>query len=365
LKPKQSSLDSTDESRPSVLLLGPSRGLGGGIERYAETLESAFAQHHVDVHRIDLYNSSTGPKISAHRRLAMRCRSYLTGREAPPNVVIMHRGLLPTIAPIIWRHQVAGISLICHGNELWGPRPRIRKYFEDYMMRAPKVRTVATSTYTAGALSYIGSTKILPPGLSKEWFQALVASAERNEPQNGLRLMTAFRLAQWREKGLPQLLSAVASLRRPDTRLVICGLGQPTTDLLQEVERHEFCTLRVGLTPSQLASEYAKADLFVLATQPSPGPYTYCESFGLVLLEAQVAGTPVVAPAYGGSRDVFVPNRTGLTPANESADALAEVLNELLSDPSRLSSMGKCAQTWAREIFEPECYSSRVVDVLL
>ena len=39
-----------------VLLLTPSRGLGGGIERYVETLEWAFAREGVDYSRVDLSN---------------------------------------------------------------------------------------------------------------------------------------------------------------------------------------------------------------------------------------------------------------------------------------------------------------------
>lgn len=365
MKPKDSSSEAAAKSRSSVLLVSPSRGLGGGIERYTETLESVFARHHVDAHRIDLYRAEVEPRVRAHRRVAMEFRSHLSRVDTKPHIVIMHRGLLPTIAPMIWGRRIAGISLICHGNELWGRRPPVRKFLEGYLMRSPKMRIVATSSYTAGALSRIGSTKVLPPGLSKEWFQVLVGSAARSNRKSGLSLMTAFRLAQWREKGLLQLLGAVRSLSRSDTRLVICGSGQPTADLLELIEQYKFCTLRIGLTPSQLASEYAAADLFVLATQPSSGSYTYCESFGLVLIEAQIAGTPVVAPAYGGSRDAFVSNHTGLAPSNESVGALAEVLDELLSDRDRLATMGDNAKTWARKTFEPDQYASRAIDVLL
>lgn len=365
MKLRRLSSDSRAESRRAVLLLAPSRGLGGGIERYAETLESAFAEHNVDVHRIDLYGTDKASRASAHARMAISCRGYLAEREMPPYVVIMHRGLLPTAAPLIWHYPVAGVSLICHGNELWGPRPRVRGYIEGYLMRMPRLRIIATSSYTAGALSGICSARVLHPGLSREWFQVLVASTRSIEREPGVNITTAFRLAQWREKGLSQLLSAVASLRRPDARVVICGSGQPTADLLGVIRQYKFCTLRVGLTPPQLADQYASADLFVLATQPGLESHTYCESFGLVLMEAQIASTPVVAPAYGGSRDVFIPGRTGLAPANESVDALAEVLNELLGDPHRLSYMGDFAQTWAREVFEPGLYASRAVDMLL
>jgi hypothetical protein len=58
------------------------------------------------------------------------------------------------------------------------------------------------------------------------------------------------------------------------------------------VARYPWCTIEAGLSDAALASQ--------LAADPAacvrPG-------FGLVLLEAQAAGTPVVGPAHGGSRD--------------------------------------------------------------
>ena len=48
-----------------VLLLAPSRGLGGGIERYIETLEWAFADQKVTSERIDLNRSG----VRAHLKM--------------------------------------------------------------------------------------------------------------------------------------------------------------------------------------------------------------------------------------------------------------------------------------------------------
>jgi hypothetical protein len=37
-----------------------------------------------------------------------------------------------------------------------------------------------------------------------------------------------------------------------------------------------------------------------------------------VLIEAQVAGTPVIVPAYGGSSSAYVEGMTGAAPTDES-----------------------------------------------
>ena len=107
------------------------------------------------------------------------------------------------------------------------------------------------------------------------------------------------------------------------------------------------------------------ADLFVLATHIEYGHSAVGEGFGLVLVEAQVAGTPVVAPAYGGSRDAYVEGVTGTAPADESAEALTRTLHDLLKDPARLEWMGGQAAQWSRQAFAPERYAQLAVRRLL
>jgi glycosyltransferase involved in cell wall biosynthesis len=180
-----------------------------------------------------------------------------------------------------------------------------------------------------------------------------------------LHLATAFRLGDWDGKGLPQLLGAVAAIGRSDVQVTVCGSGEPPPELQSLVREHPFCSLRPGLTDRELAGQLAAADLFVLATRTRPGRAASGEGFGLVLLEAQVAGTPVVGPAYGGSHDAYVDRVTGVAPADETTGSLAKILDELLRDPSRLARMGRQAAEWARESVSPEAYASGVVASLL
>ena len=233
-------------------------------------------------------------------------------------------------------------------------------------MRRPGVRVVAVSSFTAGTLSPGNPASVLVPGLSREWFHKLVeASTVARACDPGLKLLTAFRLGDWRGKGLPQLLDAVAALGRSDIHVTVCGSGPPPADLQRLVRERPSCTLRPGLTDRELALELAAADLFVLATRTRPGRNASGEGFGLVLLEAQVAGTPVVGPAYGGSRDAFVDGVTGVAPADETTAALTMLLGDLLRDPQRLARMGQSAAEWSRECFAPESYASRAIARLL
>lgn len=349
-----------------ALVLSPSGGLGGGIERYVETIEWAFAARGIGHARVNLHDGIRRSRAAAHATMLARCRRHLRANEAPTRLVVAHRALLPVASVLAREHSVRGISVICHGTDAWSRRPLLREGIERHLMRGSSVRVVAVSSFTAGALSRGRPVTILPPGLSRDWFGTLVRASEDARHQGtGISLVTAFRLEDWEGKGLPQMLRAVTKLGRTDVRVTVCGSGEPSAQLQALVRAHPFCSLEPGLGDRDLARTLAEADLFVLATRTRPGRSPSGEGFGMVLLEAQVAGTPVVAPASGGCREAYLDQVTGAAPAEEGAQALTQTLGGLLADPIRLSWMGRRAAEWAREAFSPDRYASLAVNRLL
>jgi phosphatidylinositol alpha-1,6-mannosyltransferase len=345
-----------------VLLLTPSSGVVGGIERYVETLEWAFVEQGIPYQRVDLAQAG----VRGHVRLVVEGRMILRRCPDPTRLVVLHRSLLPAATILAREAAVSGMSVLCHGCEVWRPRFRLRGSLERCLMRRPGVRTVAVSGFTAGTLAGDCHATILRPALSREWFDVLARAADaEREPSPKIQLLTAFRLADWRYKGLRQLIDAVMALGHHNIRLTICGAGEPPPELMRLLADHEWCTLRVGLTDGEFAHQLAIADLFVLATRTRHGRRAYGEGFGLVLLEAQAAGTPVIVPAFGGSSDAYIEGVTGAAPVDETAEALANVLCKVLEDPSSLTWMGRRAAEWARESFSPERYAQLVTARLL
>jgi phosphatidyl-myo-inositol dimannoside synthase len=346
-----------------VLLLAPSRGLGGGIERYVETVQSAFRDREVACKRLDLPR----PGPAGHRRLLAAASAALAGQADAARVIVAHRALLPVAVLLSRIRRVRGISVICHGIEAWGARTSLRWQLESRMMRSSGVRLVAVSSFTAGSLFPSGGhATILPPGLGRDWFAELAGAAAVDRGKRaGFELMTAFRLGAWRDKGLPELTAAIAALRRADVRLTVCGSGMPPADLLAHTSAFPWCSLRPELTDRDLAAEFAGSDLFVLASRARHGRRPCGEGFGLVLIEAQVAGTAVVGPAHGGTLDAYLDGVTGVTPRDESAAALTQVLHGLLSQPGKLREMGSLGAQWAGKRFAPDRYAALAVDRLL
>jgi D-inositol-3-phosphate glycosyltransferase len=93
----------------------------------------------------------------------------------------------------------------------------------------------------------------------------------------------------------------------------------------------------LGAVPhAALADLYALADVCVV---PS-----LTESFGLVALEAQASGTPVVATAVGGLRDIVADGLTGHLVRGRDPAAFARRIGELLSDRDGRARMGEAAR---------------------
>ena len=202
---------STSISCPGpVLLLTPSRGLGGGIERYIETIEWVFNSASVEYVRLDLQGSG----LVAHARMLFQAGRLLKSRNCPIRLVLAHRALLPVAATLARHLPISGISVICHGSDVWGRRTGIRWRTESHLMAASNVRVVAVSSFTAGALSgTCQATGLRASASSQKWFNRLVeASAIPQKRDSKLKLTTAFRLADWRDKGLSQILDSVKAL---------------------------------------------------------------------------------------------------------------------------------------------------------
>lgn len=84
------------------------------------------------------------------------------------------------------------------------------------------------------------------------------------------------------------------------------------------------------------------------------------EPFGRTLVEAMLAGTPVVATESGGHREIVVQGETGLLVPAETPAALAEAARDLLRDQPRRERLVEQARTSAPGRFGAKAHAARV-----
>ncbi len=143
----------------------------------------------------------------------------------------------------------------------------------------------------------------------------------------------------------------------PDVLYAIAGDGEERValeDLVARTGLGDHVQFLGEVDDDRLVQCYQQCELFVL---PNRQVGRDIEGFGMVLLEAQACGKPVVAGASGGTAETMQIPETGLVVPCDGPDALAEVVIELLADPDRRARMGAAARAWAVERFDWETLS--------
>jgi glycosyltransferase involved in cell wall biosynthesis len=138
-------------------------------------------------------------------------------------------------------------------------------------------------------------------------------------------------------KGVAVLLRAVARLRSEGREIRVRILGDgPELAALEALSEDLGMsgTIEFGgfVSPEALQSAYGSADLFVLpAVVDRKGDV---EGLGVVLIEALLAGTPVIGSRAGGIPDVVRDGETGWLVPPGDAEALAGAIAAAMDDPA-------------------------------
>jgi len=156
-------------------------------------------------------------------------------------------------------------------------------------------------------------------------------------------------------KGQDQLLRGLTELRRrvPGSRLLIVG-GGPYLEQLRRLAADLGVTDHVVITGQvpehELAQHYAAGDVFAMPCRERRGGLEV-EAFGIVFIQAQAVGRPVVAGRIGGVPDALRDGETGLLVDGEDQRAVVDALAGLLGDPERATRMGRAAERFVSEDF--------------
>ena len=221
-------------------------------------------------------------------------------------------------------------------------------------------RVVVNSRNTADAVTAAGrpgtQVYVVNPGVEKRFFSDDHDTVVRLRKQLSLHdktvVITVGRLVE--RKGHDTVIRSFGCLRpaHPDLCYLIVGFG-PYRATLERLARENgvsdmviFCD---SISDEDLPSYYRLARLFVMPSRylPEKGDI---EGFGVVYLEANAAGLPVVAGRSGGVEDAVRHEETGLLVDNPSnANEVGEAVVRLLNDQALYRSLSKGARNWAEE----------------
>ncbi|MDP9093999.1 MAG: D-inositol-3-phosphate glycosyltransferase [Actinomycetota bacterium] len=259
-------------------------------------------------------------------------------------------------------HTLAKVknALLAEGDV---PEPMARVIGEEQVV-AEADRLIASTREEADELINLYSAeparvRTVAPGVDLDVFTPGSASAARRElalPADALTLLFVGRIQPLKA---PDLLLRAAALMRRDpvlaARLQVVVLGAPSGTVVGAPEwlTALSASLDLGATVrfvppaarDTVAAYYRAADLTVV---PS-----YNESFGLVALESQACGTPVIAAAVGGLTTAVADGASGVLVDGHDPEQWAKVIGDLLRTPRAIEALATRARKHA-ELFSWE-----------
>ena len=331
------------------------RGIGGS-ERHLLALLPGLAALGVEPLFVGLDDPDWDPE-PFYEQLSVPALRLRTAHELDPRLVVRLRGALRG-ADLVHTHLV---HADVYGALARGDRKLVSTKHNDDPFRTGGFR-FAERALTRRAARVIAITEALRrftvdrvglPAAKVEVVHygldapppAWGADVEVALPDGARVVLAVCRLVP--QKGLDVAVRALARVREEEPRAVLVVLGEGS-------ERPRLAGEGVYL-PGRVGDVAAWLERAELLVHPARW-----EGFGLALLEAMLAGKPVVATRVSSIPEIVVDGETGLLVPADDAGALAQAILHVLRDPGTLGAAGLAR---ARSEFSVERMSRRTLAV--
>lgn len=165
----------------------------------------------------------------------------------------------------------------------------------------------------------------------------------QKEIRKSLLILFVGRMVE--KKGVPYLIQAMKIIQdlRPDVMLVLIGDGPCLGACKALAKRLRVHADFIGAQPPEIVLEWMRRSrvLCLPSVTASDGD---AEGFGMVILEAQACGIPVITSAKGGKDEGIQDGITGIAHAERDVKGLAKALHMLLEDDLLWNHMANSAR---------------------
>jgi len=275
----------------------------------------------------------------------------LIQKEKYEHLVISHILPLGTIGLMLKRRLNLPYTVICHGTDILTASHSARKKRLMQKIFQSASNIVANSEFTAGLIKNLGDFKskisIITPAtdfLDKATEADSASVINRYKLENKKILLTVGRLIK--RKNQTAVIKAMATLNKrwPDLVYLIVGKGPYQKNLEELAQRLKVKSnvILVGAVAGRDLPDYLMAaDIFINVEQADslevPG-------FGLVFLEANALGKPVIGSRVGGITEAIVEGQTGLLIDPNQQSELEKAISSLLEDKQLAHRLGEQGQ---------------------
>ncbi len=258
-------------------------------------------------------------------------------------------------SPVV--HSFHTLGRVKNGSLAEGeePEPPSRLAGEERVVATADCLTAATPAEARQLIELYGAppskVRVVPHGVDRERFHPGDRRAARAELGVRRRHVLAFvgRLQPLKAPDVAVKTLAVLTRDYPDLDVELLVVGGPSGNGMNEPRRLARLARELGVAdrvrfeparPNEtLATVYHASDLLLVPSRS--------ESFGLVALEAQACGTPVIAARVGGLNHAVGDGTTGRLLVSHDPREWAAAIAPLLRHPGKLAAMSQAAARFA------------------
>ena len=385
----------------------PGTGDAGGMNVYVLELARRLAQRQVEV---DVFTRATGSSLAPVVEVSDGIRVHhvaagpyegLTKNELPAQLCVFAREVLRTEAyhapgyyDLVHSHYWLSGQVGALARDRWGvplvhtmhtmakvknaaladgdtPEPMVRLIGEEQVVAAADMLVANTDDEAKQLIDLYdadpGRVEVVHPGVDLTTFRDVGMTTARQRlglPTSGSVITFVGRIQPLKAPDVMLRAIAVLLERRPDLRssLTVAVVGGPSGSGLERPDSLVRLAEELGIASlvrfvppvaqDELVDWYAASTLVCV---PS-----YNESFGLVAIEAQATGTPVVAAAVGGLTTAVRSDFSGLLVEDHRASSYAAAFERVLLEPGLRERLA-----WGAEAHAQQFGWDRTADAML
>ena len=269
---------------------------------------------------------------------------------------------LGTVALVYAKFYKIKYSIILHGMDLTYAMklPRKKWLTGKILQNADKIICVNSYVAEMARQAFPGVKQkivVVNPGIENNFTrdeQSMRQLKEKNNLTDKIILLSVGRLVK--RKGFDKVIEAMPEILKQVTNLVymIIGEGSEIKNWKLKIENfglEKQVKIINQVTDQERDNWYNAGDIFIMPSRNIGGDF---EGFGIVYLEANLAGKPVIAGRSGGVEDAVIDGLNGLLVDPEDTGQIARAIVKLALDAGLRQKLGEQGRERALKDFNWE-----------
>jgi len=278
---------------------------------------------------------------------------------------------LGTVAYLVSKFKKFEYSIIIHGLDFSLASRGLRKRWLTKIILVGAKNIICANSYTAKLVeNFLGSREkiiVVNPGVESRIThkaQRITQIKKKYNLENKFTLLTVGRLVK--RKGVDMVLKSLPKVleKNPDLIYVIIGNGpeeENIKNIITELKLEKNVLIIPDANDEEKNCWYEICDIFIMPARNIGGDF---EGFGIVYLEANLAGKPVIAGDSGGIRDAVVYGENGLLVNPENEEEIAEAIIKLARDENLRKKLGEQGRQRTIEKFDWEKQVKKIYNLI-